>query len=454
MEHKKDQEKEGEQKYVFEAAEPEGAESLCVGLHEGQLPKFLEEAVRVTDLAHQQDMLLLACLSAASYALPNIKFLHNMGSKEYYPNLMVVVVAPPASGKGTMENANRLIDPIDRFLKMVGMRAKVSASSNEVNFFESLMECGGNGFMLATEINQLSKEFKKDGGYSTLFRQAFEHEAWSRTRYRGGKRIHFELDEPKLSVVLSGTEDQLIPLLEKGENGLASRFLPYIVENVMLFDERVVTHGDRYNENGAKVVFERLAQELFARWNWLRAQEKEHLWSWTEEQAVLFGKLIKEAERLMLDRVGQKPKAEQPELLKALMAMEHRMAVTLERIGLTLSLLRVKVGSELPDVIYCQDIDFATVVSMGEKLFLHAFKLTEKLMEDGPHGVQLLEARADAKERMEELLAKLPQRFQFAKIKCLTEELKITERTLNRYMDELVEAKKIVRLSKGNYKKL
>ena len=454
MEHKKDQEKEGEQKYVFEAAEPEGAEYLCVGLHEGQLPKFLEEAVRVTDLAHQQDMLLLACLSAASYALPNIKFLHNMGSKEYYPNLMVVVVAPPASGKGMMENANRLIDPIDRFLKMVGMRAQVSASSNEVNFFESLMECGGNGFMLATEINQLSKEFKKDGGYSTLFRQAFEHEAWSRTRYRGGKRIHFELDEPKLSVVLSGTEDQLIPLLEKGENGLASRFLPYIVENVMLFDERVVTHGDRYNENGAKVVFERLAQELFARWNWLRAQEKEHLWSWTEEQAVLFGKLIKEAERLMLDRVGQKPKAEQPELLKALMAMEHRMAVTLERIGLTLSLLRVKVGSELPDVIYCQDIDFATVVSMGEKLFLHAFKLTEKLMEKGPHGVQLLEARADAKERMEELLAKLPQRFQFAKIKCLTEELKITERTLNRYMDELVEAKRIVRLSKGNYKKL
>ena len=155
-----------------------------------------------------------------------------------------------------------------------------------------------------------------------------------------------------------------------------------------------------------------------------------------------------------LSQPKTEPKAEQPELLKALIAMEHRMAVTLERIGLTLSLLRVKVGSELPDVIYCQDIDFATVVSMGEKLFLHAFKLTEKLMEDGPHGVQLLEARADAKERMEELLAKLPQRFQFAKIKCLTEELKITERTLNRYMDELVEAKRIVRLSKGNYKKL
>ena len=444
----------GEQHYVFEASEAEGANYLCMGIHEGQLPRFLEEAVRVTDLPHQQDMLLLAALSAASYALPNIKLLHNMGSKVYYPNLMVVVVAPPASGKGTMENANKLIDPIDHFLKTLGMRAKVSASSNEVNFFESLMACGGSGFMLATEIDQLSKEFRKDGGYSTLFRQAFEHESWSRTRYRGGKRIHFELDEPKLSVVLSGTENQLKPLLGQGENGLASRFLPYIVEDVMLFDERVVLHGDKYNENGAKVVYERLGEELFARWKWLRAQEKEHLWSWTEEQAVLFGKLIKEAETLMLDYVGQKPKAEQPELLKALMAMEHRMAVTLERIGLTLSLLRLEVGSELPDVIYCQDIDFVTIVTLGEKLFLHAYRLTESVLEESSRGVRLLDARIDARERMEELLEKLPDKFQFAKIKGLAEELNITERTLNRYMDELVAAKRIARISKGNYKKL
>ena len=447
-------EKKEEKQYIFEAPETEGAEYLCTGLHEDQLPKFLEDAVCVTDIPHQQDMLLLASLAAASYALPNVKLLHNMGSKVYYPNLMVVVVAPPASGKGAMENANKLIDPIDRYLKMLDMRAKVSAGSNEVNFFESLMVCGGNGFMLATEIDQLSKEFKKDSGYSTLFRQAFEHESWSRTRYRGRRRIHFELDEPRLSVVLSGTEDQLKPLLGKGENGLASRFLPYIVNDVMLFDERVVTHGDKYNESGAKVVYERLGEELFARWKWLRAQEKEHIWSWTEEQAVLFGKLIKEAEKLMLDRVGQKPKAEQPELLKALVAMEHRMAVTLERIGLTLSLLRTEVGSELPDVIYCQDTDFATVVSLGEKLFLHAFRLTEKLMEESPDDIQLLEVRADAKERMAELLQKLPDRFQFAKIKGLCEELKITERTLNRYLDELVQAKQIARLTRGNYKKL
>ena len=38
-----------EKQYIFEAPETEGAEYLCTGLHKGQLPKFLEDAVCVTD---------------------------------------------------------------------------------------------------------------------------------------------------------------------------------------------------------------------------------------------------------------------------------------------------------------------------------------------------------------------------------------------------------------------
>ena len=252
-----------EKKVILEG--PQGGGYICADIHEGQLPRFLEEAVTVSDMAQQQDMLLLSALTACSWALPHIKLLHDRGSKVYYPNLMTMVVAPPASGKGLMANARKLIEPIDRLLQVFERRAILADDLNDVNFFESLMECEGNGFMLVTEMDLISKSWKKDSGYSSLFRQAFEHESWSRDRHRGNKKVHFEVKEPKLSVVLTGTENQVKPLLGTGENGLACRFWPYILTDVNLFDVNVLLHGDKYSENGAKVVYERLGEELLKR---------------------------------------------------------------------------------------------------------------------------------------------------------------------------------------------
>ena len=145
---------------------------------------------------------------------------------------MTLVMAPPASGKGVMTNAQRLIAPIDQFLQACGRGVTIAADSSSVTFFECLRECGGNAFMMATEIDELSQAMRKDGGiYSSLFRQAFEHETWKRTRYRGQTKIQFVVEQPRLSVLLSGTQDQLKPLLKQGENGLASRFITYLLSD-------------------------------------------------------------------------------------------------------------------------------------------------------------------------------------------------------------------------------
>ena len=446
-----------EKKVILEG--PQGGAYICADIHEGQLPKFLEEAVTVSDMAQQQDMLLLSALTACSWALPHIKLLHDRGSKVYYPNLMTMVVAPPASGKGLMANARKLIEPIDRLLQVFERRAILADDLNDVNFFESLMECEGNGFMLVTEMDLISKSWKKDSGYSSLFRQAFEHESWSRDRHRGNKKVHFEVKEPKLSVVLTGTENQVKPLLGTGENGLACRFWPYILTDVNLFDVNVLLHGDKYSENGAKVVYERLGEELLKRWRWLVGQQEDHLWSLTDEQAELMGQLIKEGETMVLERIekqhaaGKLTMLQAKQMVEAVAAVMHRLAVIVKRIGCVLSMMRLEVGSKLPEVIYCEDVDFATMMSVGEKVLYHAYVLTEMLVLGEKRAEVSVYARSDAEERVEKLLAALPEKFTTREAQDVGLAIDLSERTTRSYISGLLKEKRIVKTNKGLYRK-
>ena len=64
------------------------------------------------------------------------------------------------------------------------------------------------------------------------------------------------------------------------------------------------------------------------------------------------------------------------------------------------------------------------------------------------------EIKSKAESRADQLLAELPETFSFALAKEKCEEMGIAERTLKRWLKVMVEEKKIVRLEKGEYKKL
>ena len=428
---------------------------ICTNIHEGQLPPLLEDAVKVAELPYQQDILLLTALTATGYAMPHIKMLHEDGSKYYYPNLMSLIVAPPASGKGLVTHAQQLIDPIDKVLRASGKTATIAADSSSVTFFEILQECGGNAFMLATETDELSQAMKKDGGmYSSLFRKAAEHEKWMRTRYRGNKKKTYRLDEPKLSALITGTDNQVRPLLGNGENGLLSRFMLYTVDDLLLHDENVLKHNDKPNPDGAMAVYDRLGQEVLSRWDWLRGQDHDCLWILTDRQVDAFNDLIVDAKQLAIDWIEARRFGHPKQMVTLMLAMTNRLMTNLKRIGMILTALRLEPWDALPQTITCSDDDFKTMMLLGEKLMRHALHITESLVERAPNPELNVLVRSDAAERMDRLFEKLPTTFKYAKIKSLCDELEITERTLKRYLNDLIEAKKLSRLSRGNYKKM
>ena len=439
---------------TFHLPIPSDGPYLSTDINEGQLPAFLERAMRVAEEPQQQDMLLFSALTAVSYTLPHLKILHGIEQHTYYPNLMTLIIAPPASGKGLMKNAGKLLEPIDKELKHIQQSAYVPANSSSTAFVDIINKNGGQGFMMETEMDILAKIWKKDyGDYSDLFRQAYEHDTYAKARRVGQITPDpLTIPEPRLSVLLSGTPNQVMPLLGTGEDGLASRFLPYIISDVMPFDRKVLMNGDHYTENSAKTVFDQLAQELLARWQWLSSQDHDCLWSLTKEQAEAFGDILEDFENLAFEPMLNSQTGKVIEMPIAFKHSFNRMAVTIKRIGLILTALRLDMSSPLPEVLYCSNKDFKTLILLAEKLLKHAAELVRMLPQSkNPLPLNRVEHRTNA--HAQDLLAHLPERFTKAEAVTIGAGMGLAERTVKKYLSLVIEEKKLSRISRGIYKK-
>ena len=436
---------------------------LTTNFEQGQLPEFLTKAISVADEPSQRDMLLLGTLTAASYALPHVKILHGKPQHSYYPNLMSLVVAPPAAGKGVLNYTHRLMAPIQDKLRRLGMTAIIPANSSSAAFLDLLALNYGSGLMIETEMDVLSQIWKADyGNYSYLFRQAFEHETLRRARKASGNKLSYtEIPNPRLSAILSGTPNQLKPLLVSRENGLASRFVPYMVEEITPFDRRALRNGDHLEENGALTVFDELGQELRQRWEWLSKQEKDILWSLTDEQSEQLGNLFDDGYRLALEEMN---------LPTSFDATLKRLAVTIKRIGAILSVLRLEIPKtaensnsctftlstatqapsekSLPSVLYCSDEDFKTLVMLSEKLMRHAALMMLMLPDETESALPAQIGRPKQSNLLKELL---PEKFTTQDAIKLGEDNDLSERSVMRWISEAIKDKHVVKTSKGHY---
>ena len=107
--------------------------------------------------------------------------------------------------------------------------------------------------LMATEIDTLSKALSSTtGGFSDTLRCMFEHETISKLRKNQEELI--EIPDPHFSVLISGTFNQLKPLIKSRENGLMSRFASYVVKQTQDFDDRVWLDAEEDAVHTAEVL--------------------------------------------------------------------------------------------------------------------------------------------------------------------------------------------------------
>ena len=400
----------------------------------GQLPTQLEQALSVAPEGEMRDMLLLSLLTNCAYALPAMRMLHGRPHHTYSPELLTMIVAPAASGKGIMNYGRLLLQAIEG---KNGKQVYIPANSSASALIKVMDEYDGRGIVFATEMDTLTQTLRAAyGKFGDLVRCIFEHETVSQLRRQNNEFI--EIRNPRIAMLLSGTPNQVSPLLRNRENGLMSRFGCYVVNSRMDFDDHVWDVEEEGNTPREALLYDRLATELGDRYLWMEEAEHECYFYLTNTQL----KTIKRMFRSEYDTYSH----EFGDLFDASL---KRMPVIMKRIGMILAGLRLDMSQPLPERVVCSEEDFQTMLLIGHKLLMHAAMVFQMMPElkatpMGEIGGNMLQ---------KQFFQMLPTDFTKQDAVKQAEVLGISVDTMKRWLTKYTQSNDIQRIEQGKYRK-
>ncbi len=423
------------------------------------LPKLVQDVIQHFDTPLQQKMALVSTITIAGSLMPNVSFNYQNGLQ--YPSLYTVIVLPPASGKGSTGKLEKVLKSVFtqqlqeiRLKKSVyekemreynkalkkGLEAKlpvkpsypllkIPGNITSAKFIEQLADNDGRMFILIfeSEIDALTNmmgngQFGKDN--SLILRKAYHNEPISLMR-KGGD--HFDIQVPKVSIVLTGTPSQLSKLFDSVEDGLFSRFLivnadaPILWKDVQPCDTCV----------SLDVKLEALSHDFFSLYE--KMKEKQIEFKLTDTQWNQINQFGEERLKSSLQEGGEYATS-----------IAKRHAVMIARIACILSILRYSELDRQETIWYCEDKDFNTALSIVSESFECSMNVFETLKS---------QKKVEAPSRIDEFFERLPTKFRRKELAPLTKSMRISERAMDRYLNELTKSEMLVSTSKGCYEK-
>lgn len=403
------------------------------------LPQLLQSILSLAQSPAEKDMLLLSALTACGSAMPNLYCKYGIGAKRYYPNLQLFIVGSAACGKGIANLALELVKPIHEQSPLI-----IPGDATYPAFYQTLARQHGRGYIHESEGSVITDVWRSStANYNTALRKAAEHETISRSRCREASVI----ENPQVSMVLTGTFSQYHALVPSIENGYFSRLLTLIVEDHQAFSSRYVQpseNSDAIIKTAAEQLYRLYEQLLFAHPREFRL---------TSEQRA---------------RLGQHLETAYPTLIRMLGEDFHsvvlRMAVHIERIAMILTALRMsselksqeqneernRILSGITDKAFlCKDEDYQIAEMIGNKLILHmaqAYQLikgTEKIV--APTIKPL--------DQKQILFSLLPEEFESWALVNEAKSQGVPERTAFRWNEKWQEEGVVIKIRQGHYKK-
>lgn len=409
-----------------------------------QLPDFLKKIVSHFDNDREKDVVLLSTLAVMSAIFPSVCGTYD--SKRTHSNLYLLITAPPASGKGVMQFAEKLVRLInEEWLrdsnmaiekhKIAHMDVKnppppplrrmlvLSPNNSESNMISTLSASGGVGILFSTEADYASKQFSREwSNNSEILRSAFHHEKITYSRKTNQEYV--EVEYPKLSIVYSGTFDQIPKLISSVENGLFSRFLQYS------FKRRTPWKNVFAESVPLDNIFETTyAKEVYDMHSFYKDSEVKFYLKKSQEDK--FNELAGEID-------GQASADE--------VASVRRIYLMGFRIAMVLTCVRNYVpGAEVPTTLECSDDDFETSMTLVDQLIEHSSNIFSHLPKKR---VQEAEVSAGA--------MNLLSRFQcgiITKRADIEKTAGIPPRTMSYNLKTLVKKGYLIQLDRGTYQR-
>ena len=394
-----------------------------------KLPESVQQMISLASTPEEQDIILMATLTAASACMPNLYFHYGPTGKKYYANLQCFILAAAASGKGIANQALEMVRVIDEQYPML-----IAGDSTLPAFYKALQEQNGCGYLHESEGSVITDIWKTStSNYNTALRKAAEHEPISRNRVKKAS----EISSPRLSMLLTGTFGQYRALVPSVENGYFSRLLTVVIKGSHAFDKRYVS-----SKGAQSVIPQQVGHHL------LRVYESlmnagEHEWSLTDTQKIRLGEHLETEYGTLISLLGDN-----------FHSAVIRMAVQIERMAMILSVLRASYPQVLPEGkevgFLCTDEDYETAELIGNRLLLHmaaAFRMINGDEQECVPEIKPLDQR-------KVLFEALPNEYESKKLYSEAHQQGVCVRTATRWNDFWQQQGLVQKIRHGYYKKV
>ena len=418
------------------------------------LPPVLRESCEVFS-GRERDVYLTSALCVISGGLSNMQGLY--AQKIVYPNLYSFIIAPAASGKGSMNYARSLGDCYQTLLESKNNEAKASyVKEIEVYNFKKKMAKKeedirdlkkpeepkfktffipgntssamihkhlefneGSGCICESEADTITNALKQEwGGFNDVLRKAFHNETILSSR-----RANFDytkIEVPKLSLSITGTPDQVEGILNSTQNGLASRFMFYSFYTPPKWKKTFTKNISHSKQN----QFMKFTQDLCNKFSSQRSIQ----FNLTESQGDILDNIFSET----LDEKYQLHSGDSSSLVFRLGEITYKIAMVLSA-----------VRTDDP-IIECEDVDFDTAMELTKVYLAHGLNVFQKI-NNRENKLPLNEER---------WMNKLPKEFTSAEAIKIAKKLGIKERTVYKKLRDYVGTGLLKKVKTGVYRKL
>jgi hypothetical protein len=422
------------------------------------LPSLLQKVVAKSNSPEDRDLLLLGSLVVISACLPKVYGIY--AEREVYPNLFLFVTAQASAGKGRLTLCRKLVDPIHKALREVSKlefeeyqrnlteyaatknkaeteRPKeppvkmlvIPANNSATGLFQILNDNNGSGLMFETEGDTLALTFKSEhGNYSDGFRKAFHHETISYNRRKD--REFVEINNPRLSALLSGTPKQVSALIPSAENGLFSRFIFYFMNVRPVWNDVFANSSDQTLDS----YFNHLGMQFFDLYKHLEYQSEPIRFCLTSGQQQAFNAYFAQTQNQYLCLYGAD-----------YLATVRRLGLITFRMAMILTALRIMDDGDIHSPLVCRDNDFNTALSMVKILVLHAAQVFQQLPSEA--------VTTAPKNQKQQFLDELPKEFCRKDYLTVANKLGIPDKTAEKHIKRFSVNGLIIHFAHDKYKK-
>lgn len=426
------------------------------------LPEILKNGSSVFEDRRERDIFLTGALSIISGCMRNVVGLYR--AKEHYANLFVFIIAPAASGKGSLTFAKALGDKFhDKLVaesteklkiykielqeykrKLSDKKQDISeleppeeppfkvlyipANNSSARVIQHLKEGDEQGIFCETEADTMGAVLKQDwGSYSDLLRKAYHHEPISYSRKTNKEWV--ELKKPRLSVALAGTPGQVENLIKSAEDGLFSRFIFYTFKSEIVW----MPASDTLNGINLTAHFENLSDTVLNFVEFLQSYETVRF-KLTQVQWDKLNEYGDDCLNTLATFVSED-----------LSSTSKRLGLILYRVAMIITALRYFDNGELSPEQICSDEDFDIALKLVKVYQEHSVFMFKELPKQATVTDKLLKQFFD----------KLPTSFRRKEAVTLAEaQFGIKERTADLYLSKLVAFKWIEKTRNGIYQKI